>query len=437
MGTSTPVPAVPPDHSRTSASNIDLVVVVNGFPRLSETFVLAELLDLERRGLRLHVVALTNPEEAVEQVGTARLHATVEHLPAGAAGRAQLWAAHATLLGRGRGSYLKGLWRVLLSPDYMRKRLDQAAVLAARLVHLGAPALYVHFAHKPATVARFASLLSGIPYAMSAHAKDIWLTPPAELALKVRDAESVLTCTEEGRDYLERLARGRTQVRLAYHGVDIPPRVPARPQNGRPVVLTVGRLVEKKDHATLLRAAALMRDRGTPFVLRIAGDGLEWPRLQRLVHELSLSDRVVFLGPLTQEEVLDEYAAADVFALPCRKLPNGDRDGLPNVVLEAMAYGLPVVATTLAGVREAVIDGECGLLVDPGNAQDLAAALERVLVDPALRARLGDRGNARVRERFVRIECLPAVHETLTAAGLLAPVSPPRSAVRANGGVTA
>ena len=113
--------------------------------------------------------------------------------------------------------------------------------------------MYVHFAHKPATVARFASLLSGIPYAMSAHAKDIWLTSPEELALKVQDAEAVLTCTEEARNYVERMAGGATPVRLAYHGVDLPARVPARPQNDRPVVLTVGRLVEKKDHATLLR----------------------------------------------------------------------------------------------------------------------------------------------------------------------------------------
>src|SRR5206468_12214665 len=159
------------------------------------------------------------------------------------------------------------------------RRLAQAAVLAARVVHLGAPAMYVHFAHKPGTVARFASLLSGIPYAMSAHAKDIWTTPPTELALKVRDAQTVLTCTDEGREYLERLAGWTTPVRLAYHGVEIPAAVPVRERRESPVVLAVGRLVEKKDHATLLRAAALVRDRGTPFVMRIAGEGAEWPRL--------------------------------------------------------------------------------------------------------------------------------------------------------------
>ena len=400
------------------------MVVVNGFPRLSETFVLAELLDLERRGLRLHVIALTRPDEAVEQVGVGRLRASVEHLPAmvgGPATRAKVWAAHATLLGKDTRRYLKGITEVVLSPDYTRRRLHQAAVLAARVVHLGAPAMYVHFAHKPGTVARFAARLGGIPYALSAHAKDIWLTPPVELARKVRDAATVLTCTEEGRDRLEQLAAGTTPVRLVYHGVEIPADAPVRERREIPVVLAVGRLVEKKDHATLLRAAALVRDRGTRFVMRIAGEGAEWPRLQRLVHELSLTDRVTFLGPLTQEEVRAEYAAADVFALPCRRLANGDRDGLPNVILEAMAHGLAVVTTTLRGVREAVIDGECGLLADPGNEHALAAALDEVLVDPDLRERLGERARRRVRERFDRAECLPAVHEVLTEAGVLGP----------------
>src|SRR5207248_10763712 len=167
------------------------------------------------------------------------------------------------------------------------------------------------------------------------------------------------------------------------------------------------------------RAAALVRDHGTPFAMRIAGEGAEWPRLQRLVHELSLADRVTFLGPLTQEEVRAEYAAADVFALPCRRLANGDRDGLPNVILEAMAHGLPVVTTPLRGGGEAVVDGECGLLVEPGNEHDLAAALDEVLVDSVLRARLGAQARERVRERFDRAECLSAVHDALTGAGVL------------------
>src|SRR5262249_8922868 len=151
----------------------------------------------------------------------------------------------------------------------------------------------------------------------------------------------VMTCTADGQQHLERLSRGHTPVRLVYHGVETGHDRGRRNRDSHePVVLTVGRLVEKKGHETLLRAAATVNDRGRPFRLRIAGEGVEWPRLQRLVHELGLDGRVTFLGPLSESEVAREYAAADVFALGCRELANGDRDGIPNVLLEAMAHGL-------------------------------------------------------------------------------------------------
>jgi len=183
---------------------VDLVVLVNGFPRLSETFVLHELLELERQGVRLHVIALRHPEETVAQDATERLRAEVEYLPdlSEAAPRLALRVAHAALLLRRPAGYLHGLAEVIASPDFSRTNLRRSVLLAHRLVRLGAPALYVHFAHKPATLGRFAALLAGVPYALSAHAKDIWLTPPQELARKVRDAEVVLTCTAEGYRHL-------------------------------------------------------------------------------------------------------------------------------------------------------------------------------------------------------------------------------------------
>src|SRR5262249_53513514 len=142
-------------------------------------------------------------------------------------------------------------------------------------------------------------------------------------------------------------------------------------------------------------------------------------RLQRLAHELGVADRVTFLGPLTESEVRMEYRRATAFALPCQQLPNGDRDGLPNVLLEAMAHGLPVVSTTLAGVREAVVDRESGLLVAPRDEVGLAEALGRLFSDTALRVRLGARARQRVAERFDRRATLPAVHAALTSAGLI------------------
>jgi len=401
----------------------DLAVLVNGFPRLSETFVLHELLELERRGLRLHVFALRRPDEVVQQDALSELHATVEYLPDGAVPhrRSRVRLAHSALLLQRRLGYLHGYAEVLASPEFTRSLGVNAALLAHRIVRLGSPPLYVHFAHKPATIGRFASLLAGVPYALSAHAKDIWLTPEAELARKVRDASVVLTCTEQGRAQLARLADGRTPVHLAYHGVEVKGRTRSPHREGRARILAVGRLVEKKGHETLLLAAALLRDRGLDFSLRLAGEGPEWSRLQRLVHELRLGDRVVFLGPLSEGEVRAEYEQADIFALPCRKLANGDQDGLPNVILEAMAHGLPVVSTRLDGIAEAIVDGDSGLLADQDDPGAIAGHLGHLIEDAEFRERIGEAGRSRVAERFERSANLPRVIEALIEAGVVVP----------------
>jgi glycosyltransferase involved in cell wall biosynthesis len=409
------------DPRSARAREVDLVVLVNGFPRLSETFVLNELLDLERRGLRLHVVALRRPDEIVQQQAVEHLRATVEYLPDGTpwSRRVAVRAAHASLLLRGGASYLDALADIVRSPDFSRPALAGAALLAHRLVRLGSPPLYIHFAHKPGTHGRFAARLAGVPYALSAHAKDVWLTEPRELKAKASDATVVLTCTEEARAYLHELVGGTTRVHRIYHGVEVPRSLPMIERGGTPVVLVVARLVEKKGVDLLIRAAARLRAEGAEFAVRIAGEGPDWARLQRLAHELGAADRITFLGPLMESEVRTEYRRATAFALPCQVLPNGDRDGLPNVLLEAMAHGLPVVSTTLAGVREAVTDGESGLLVAPRDEVGLAEALRRLFTDSALRARLGANARQQVARRFDRHANLPAVHAALADAGVI------------------
>jgi glycosyltransferase involved in cell wall biosynthesis len=400
---------------------VDLAVVVNGFPRLSETFVLHELLELERSGAQLQVIALRRPDEIVSQEAVQRLAAGVEYLPGELEleSRLALRAAHAALLLRGPRRYFDALGAIAVSPDCTRTNLRRAILLAHRLVRLGSPKLYVHFAHKPATIGRFAALLAGVPYGLSAHAKDIWTTPEEELRHKVRDAQVVLTCTREGREYLSKLARGRTPVALVHHGVDTGEAAVAARSNEVPVIFAAGRLVPKKGYATILRASALLRTRGLAFRLRIAGEGPEWSALQRLVHELGLDEQVSFLGPVTESEVRGEYERADVFALGCELLANGDRDGIPNVIVEAMARGLPVVSTTCRGVAEAVADGWSGLLAEQGDEVGFADRLERLLRDGELRRRLGANARERVRAEFDRNRNLPVVVEALRGAGLL------------------
>jgi glycosyltransferase involved in cell wall biosynthesis len=402
--------------------DVDLAVLVNGFPRLSETFVLHELLELERRGVRLHLFALRRPEEIVQQDALSELRAPVEYLPDGVVPRqrTRVRLAHAALLGQRRLGYLHGYADVLASPEYSRALGDKAALLAHRLVRLGSPPLYIHFAHKPATIGRFAALLAGVPYGLSAHAKDIWLTPDGELARKVQDARVVLTCTDQAQRQLSALAGGRTSVHLVHHGVDLQDRTcSSRPTTDMPRLLAVGRLVEKKGHETLLLAAGLLRDRGLEFTLRLVGEGPEWPRLQRLVHELRLGDRVVFLGPLSESETRLEYENADVFVLPCRKLASGDQDGLPNVILEAMAHSLPVVSTRLDGIAEAIVDGESGLLAEQDDPAGVAEHLARLMESAELRERISEAGRSRVADRFERSANLPAVVEALVSAGIV------------------
>jgi glycosyltransferase involved in cell wall biosynthesis len=208
-------------------------------------------------------------------------------------------------------------------------------------------------------------------------------------------------------------------VRLAYHGVDVDVETAWRAPPGPPRVLSVGRLVEKKGYDVLIRAAAVLHDRGIAFTVRIAGEGVEWPRLQRLVHELGVGEYVAFLGPLSPGELETEYESATAFALGCRQLPSGDRDGLPNVVLEAMARGLPVVSTTHGAVGEAVDDGRTGLLAPAEDPEAMALALERLLTQPGFAAGLGRAAALSVRERFDRDRLLPAVAGALTDAGLI------------------
>lgn len=398
----------------------DLAVLVNEFPRLSETFVLGDLLGLESAGTRLHVFSMRAPPPGLAHDAAAQLAAPVEYLPEIRGRRLGLLlrAIQAALFIRSPRQFTRGLVEVYASPDYGPARLQQALLLASRLDQLGSPPLYIHFAHRPATVGRFAALLLGSPYAISAHAVDVWTTPAPELRAKFRDAELVLCCYEEARDYVQQIADGTTRVELAPHGVVIPPE-PVRHELSPPVVLSVGRLVEKKGFDTLLQAAGALRERGLEFRMRIAGDGPMWPELQRRVNELDLPDHVRFLGPLTADELESQYAAAAAFVLACQVGADGNRDGLPNTLLEAMARGLPVVSTTLPSIEEAVTDGMHGLLVPPGDHIALAGALERLLIDGRLREQLGAAARARVSERYDRDALAARVHVLLAGAGMI------------------
>jgi colanic acid/amylovoran biosynthesis glycosyltransferase len=238
-----------------------------------------------------------------------------------------------------------------------------------------------------------------LPFSFSAHAKDIWTTPGWEKREKLRDAAWTVTCTRTNAEHLRGLAPGAA-VELIYHGLDAARFGP--PPDARdpvPTILCVARAVEKKGLDVLVEALARL-PAGLPWRFEHIGGGELARKLKARAAELGIADRIAWHGAQAQDAVLAAYRRASLFCLPARIAVDGDRDGLPNVIMEAMSQELPVLSTPVSAIPEIVVDGETGLLLPPDDPAALAAALERLLRDPGLRARLGRAGRARVVERF-------------------------------------
>lgn len=383
--------------------------IPKGYPRVSETFISNEIRELERLGFAIEIFALKRPEGSERHPSIDEVRAPLVYLPEKILRSLPrlLWV-HAGVCRRQPRRYGRALaWTLRRSVTQRStttlRRFFQAGylvgtVLRGRLL----PHYHAHFCHGPATVAMFVKWLTGSPFSFTAHAKDLYLTPPALLREKMREADFVVTCTAANHDYLQRVGGDVTNVHRIYHGTDLSLFRAAgeRATSDPPLLLSVGRLVDKKGFDTLLRACALLRDRAVPYRCVIHGDGPSRPALEELRQRLGLEDRVQFPGSILQPELVGVYARATAFVLACRILDDGDRDGLPNVLVEAMAMGLPVVSTSVSGIPELVVHDENGLLVPPQDPTALAAALQRLLGDRALQRRLGDRGRRTVHENF-------------------------------------
>ena len=388
-----------------------IAVILKGYPRLSETFIAQELHALEQRGLALALYSLRQPTDPQTHPIHARIRAPVVYLPEYLHREpARVWRAwrRARRLAGYRAARA-AFWQDLRR-DRSRNRIrrfGQALVLAAEMpgevVHL-----HAHFMHTPASVTRYAAVLRGLAWSCSAHAKDIWTTPDWEKREKLDACAWTATCTAVNAQHLRGLAGAPGRVQLVYHGIDIArfpaPDVRRRAVDGRdpahPVtILTVGRAVDKKGFDDLLAALALLPSDRHWRLVHIGGGPL-LQQLEDTARRLGLADRVHWRGPQSHAAVLEAYRAADLFALACRVSADGDRDGLPNVLLEAQSQKLACVSTRVSGVPELIDDGVTGLLVAPRTPTALAAALLRLIADPALRLRLGEAGYARTTAAF-------------------------------------
>ena len=381
-------------------------VVLKGYPRLSETFIAQEILALQQRGIALHIASLRHPTDKQVHPVHREIRTDINYLPEylhDEPGRVfKAWARV-----RSRRGYTAA--RAAFHSDLVRdstrnriRRFGQACVLADELPP-GTNRLYAHFLHTPASVARYAALITGLPWCCSAHAKDIWTTPQWEIEEKLVELEWLITCTAFGAEYLRGLAPNRDVVSLLYHGIDFArfPAPPKRPvHTEKPIaILSVGRAVAKKGYDDLLDALALL-PKELDWRFRHIGGGPLLGALRDKAGRLGFSRRIEWLGAQSQETVLTALRDADIFALASKTARDGDRDGLPNVLMEAQSQALAVAATDTVGIPELIVDGETGLLAPPNDPEALSEALARLIRDPTLRRRLGDAGFQRVRSSF-------------------------------------
>lgn len=335
-----------------------IVVVTSGFPRRSETFALGEMLALEDRGALAAIFATKPGDGATLQPNCERLLDRVRVLPAA-------------------------------TPA------EQAEVLVRTLEGQAVSGIHGYFAHLPAKVAQVAARRLGVPFGFSTHARDARKVTLRELAERAHSAACVIACNS---DVATDIRRTGATVHLMPHGVDVG-RFQPRPLPTEPPlqILAVGRLVEKKGFDVLIKACAQL---SFSFRLRIVGEGPWRTCLERLVAGFGVEEHVMFCGAKTHAELPDEYSGAHVVAAPSIIDSSGDRDGLPNVVLEAMASGRAVIASDVSAISSAVVNEETGLLVPPGDPLALASALERVATNISLCAELGRRARKRVEQDY-------------------------------------
>ncbi|MFT4226144.1 glycosyltransferase [Micropruina sp.] len=395
------VPATADSTGRTSPLTRPRRVgyVTKMFPRFSETFILTELLQVERLGVDVEVFSLRPPTDGRFHAGLADLRAPVSYLRSSGIRAADLWAALAETAAEfgDLGPHLADLLRLDV------RDAVQAAELARLVRQRGITHLHAHFASAGAGVARVAAAIAGIGYGFTAHAKDIFHdgVDRDDLARKLRDATDVVTVSEFNLAYLRRtFGPDAAAVRRVYNGLDLAGFPFASPLDRPARIAGVGRLVEKKGFGDLLEAVALLIAEGRDVELVLVGSGEYDAPLRAQAERLGLGSRLRMLGGLPQHRVAEIVAGAAAFAAPCVVGADGNRDGLPTVLLEAMALGTPCVATPVTGIPEVIRDNVTGLLVPEHDPAALAVALGRLLDEPQLRVRLAGAARGLIEREF-------------------------------------
>lgn len=378
-----------------------IAYVVRSWPRLSQTFVRNEVRSLEALDVEIEIFSLSRPDEPLAEQEAASVRAPVRYLDAGTSA-----PAHARVLRAAPQRYLATLAAVAADPGLTEgygsiSRLG-AFDAAVRVAAAGRPdRIHAHFAHDPGLVAMLAHRLTGIPFSITAHARDLYGIPPDALRARTAGADAVVTCCWANVDRLASVVDD-ARLHLVHHGVDVDVFRPAPRSSGEepPLVLSVGRLVEKKGFPDLLRTLAAVQASGRRFRCDIYGDGPLRPDLEALRDDLGLGGCVTFRGARAHGDLVAVFQQADAFVLLPFVTADGDRDGVPNVLVEAMACGLPVLATAVGGITDLVRDADNGLLVPARDDAAAAARLGELIDDEQLRSRLGQAARRTVENQF-------------------------------------
>ena len=411
-----------------------MAYVFKGYPRLTDTFITSEVYRMEQQGLRLRLFVIKPCTEPVPTDLTDRIAARPIYMPATTSLKSapifrwlslnlrhflpslrRVFRRHPLRAMRAAGAAFaqavrarRSFWswpRKVYAKEFLQGVMLADMLIGARDVNH----IHAHYCHGATTVAWLASMMTGLPLSFTAHAKDIYLpslNPAGLLRRKMNAARFVITCTDANREYLEQLG-SKTPVYLFYHGLNaefcniMKERPVTRTVNGHMRALGVGRLIPKKGFDIFVGACAILRQQGVPFEGIIIAEGGEHEKeIRSMIAEYGLENHILLPGPMSQSQLYDEYQKATVFCLPCRVLNNGDRDGIPNVLMEAMAAGLPVVTTPISGIPELIHDGVNGLLVPPEDARALANAFLRLLDDKGLATDLSRNAQDTIAERF-------------------------------------
>lgn len=379
-------------------SNPRIAYVLKVYPRISQTFVLSEILSHERAGLQMDIFSLRRTDDT-------RFHAALASVQSPVFQIARAGSKASIVLNelREHGQVLPGLWDVVKNSDAEAEDLLQAARLSRAIVDRGIVHLHAHFGTVATVVARLAAKITGITYSFTAHAKDIFhdVVVEEELRKKLADAAGVITVSQFNVKFLQtQYEDAARRVKLIYNGLDLD-EFRFEPGGQRaPLLLGVGRLVEKKGFSYLLDACALLRSRGANFRCEIMGGGVLEPSLQAQLQKLDLGDHVKLCGPKSQDDVKKRIREARLLAAPCVHAEDNDRDGLPTVLLEAMALGTPCISTPVTGIPEAVRHEDTGLMVDERDVTGLADACERLLSDQSLCEQLTRNARHLIEDKF-------------------------------------